>query len=358
MCNSCGVGIANYRNVPHICAAVDKNIQALSNKNLSEKVAVSRAIYSKLLIKIVNRQEMSKKKIDRYLSKNPNINIDDVLRNPQIKWNYRDLSMNPSVTLDFVLANPQLNWCYCMISMNPNITMADVLAHPEMEWCGVALSANPNITVREIEANPQILWDMDYLAINRNITPQTIIHGQVIKSIYLFCNENFTIHKAAIPNYIDLNYVLGHNFRCCNFVSKNPNITIDDILKYSGWDFHEISRGANITMQNVLKNRHISWDMDAVYANPNIIMRDIISHKKANAAGVARNPNLTPAIIQSYKIKSPGVLRNAFIWHNDKVFERISEQIKSKKKETIDMLSRFLCRSTAESITFYIDPLY
>jgi hypothetical protein len=178
-----------------------------------------------------------------------------------------------------------------------------------------------------------------------------------MKSKYLFHNENFTISKAAFFTNTNLDQLRQFNCKCCNYVSKNPNITIDDILKFGGWDFHEVSRNANITMRDVLKNHHIRWDMDAVYANPNIIMRDIPARKKASV-GVARNPNLTPTIVQSYKIKSPGLLRNAFIWHNDKVFERISEQIKSKKKETIDMLSQFLCSPMAESITFYIDPLY
>ena len=50
------------------------------------------------------------------------------------KLNVDFLNFNPNIKMDFVLANPQIRWEGSGLSSNPNITMADVLANPQIQW--------------------------------------------------------------------------------------------------------------------------------------------------------------------------------------------------------------------------------
>jgi len=81
----------------------------------------------------------------RFLSKNPNINFQDILENPDF-WNYSYLSSNPNITLNDVLSYPELEWDYHVLTSNPNISLYDILSHPELEWDYNRLTENPNVT--------------------------------------------------------------------------------------------------------------------------------------------------------------------------------------------------------------------
>ena len=60
-------------------------------------------------------------------------------------------------------------------------------------------------------------------------------------------------------------------------INKNPNITMDIIEKYPDkpWDWYDISQNPNITMDIIEKNPDKPWDFHGISQNPNITM-DII----------------------------------------------------------------------------------
>src|SRR5579872_753120 len=57
-------------------------------------------------------------------------------------WNWCWLSMNPNITFDLVLKHPDKPWDWSRLSSNPNITFDLVLKHPDKPWDWSGLSSN------------------------------------------------------------------------------------------------------------------------------------------------------------------------------------------------------------------------
>ena len=97
-----------------------------------------------------------------------------------------------------------------------------------------------------------------------------------------------------------------------NGISRNPNITMDIIEKYSNkpWNWEYISRNPNITMEFIEKYSDKQWNWNGISGNPNITI-DIIEKnpdKPWNWMNISENPNLTMDIIKKN-------FDNPFVWY-------------------------------------------
>ena len=63
-----------------------------------------------------------------------------------------------------------------------------------------------------------------------------------------------------------------------NYISQNPNITMEIIEKYPNkpWDWEFISENPNITIEFIEKYPYKSWDWDSISQNPNLTMEMIM----------------------------------------------------------------------------------
>ena len=78
-------------------------------------------------------------------SGNPVIDIDIVLKNLHIKWNWEDLSANPSMTWEIIQKTKNIKgvrWDYWGISKNPNITISIIKSFPDRPWVWKNISEN------------------------------------------------------------------------------------------------------------------------------------------------------------------------------------------------------------------------
>ena len=102
-----------------------------------------------------------------YLSWNPNITWNDVVNNPDIRWNYLPLSQNQHITWDIIEANPTKPWDYIFIAHNPNITWDIIEANPTKPWYYLIYSSNPNITWDIVSQHPEYDWAITALLKNK-----------------------------------------------------------------------------------------------------------------------------------------------------------------------------------------------
>ena len=111
------------------------------------------------------------------------------------KWYYLYLSKNPNITEEFILKYPYQNWNMCFLIKNDKITDFN------------ALSKFKNIDEYIIEIYPNKPWDWEWLIENTDIN---------------------------VEKYIPLNLIEKYRYKKWNYwkLSKNPNLTEEFILKY------------------------------------------------------------------------------------------------------------------------------
>jgi hypothetical protein len=210
-----------------------------------------------------------------YLSKNPNITINDITSsehrlwsrtmfsfNPNMTWDVATgdtgmaifgdshspredkfwYSMNPNVTWDCVESEHTARWDYGMLAAHPNITWDIVISNPEFNGVRHIFSANPNVTWDIVRSNAE---DWDYKELSKHI-PWDIIKA----------NPELPWSPAE--------------------VSKNASVTWDVIQANPGYPWTaEVSQNPNITWDIVEANPKYPWNYECMSLNPNITWRNV-----------------------------------------------------------------------------------
>ena len=77
------------------------------------------------------------------VARNPNITIEDVLKNPKkYSANKLELSMHPNILIEDILKYPNFKWDWEGVLRNPNLTLKTVLKYPQKNWDWKAISRN------------------------------------------------------------------------------------------------------------------------------------------------------------------------------------------------------------------------
>ena len=110
-----------------------------------------------------------------YFSNNANITMENVLKNPEKRWNYYYLSRHPNTTLKILLDNSEKPWNRYGLNQNPNITIQYILDHPEIRWDYEILCSTANISIKDVLNHPELPWDFRSLIQNINITIRDVL---------------------------------------------------------------------------------------------------------------------------------------------------------------------------------------
>lgn len=188
-----------------------------------------------------------------YISKNPNITMDFVLLHIKQDWLWNSLSTNPGIQLHDIIKNPDLKWDWSYISMNPNITMDFINKNLDKEWNWRALSENSAITMHDIADNLELPWNWLWISLNPNLTIEFVKQFEN-KDWYWFdvtCNPGI-----KIQDIMDNMHLPWH----INRLWSNPNITIHFIKKYIqcvDWTMLSYNSFSTIYLWNYGVNYHI-----------------------------------------------------------------------------------------------------
>jgi hypothetical protein len=156
------------------------------------------------------------------------------------------------------------------------------------------LDSNQGYDIR-FERNISDFLDLKLNSNPDNITPSSNIHKRLIDFIVSHLDKkwnwggiskNPNITMEDIDSYPDLPWDWQE-------ISKNPNLTMEDIDSYPDlpWDWQEISRNPNLTMEFIDSHPTVTWDWSLVSMNLNITMEDIDSHpdKDLNWSEISNN---------------------------------------------------------------------
>ena len=266
----------------------------------------------------------------KYLSKNPNITLDmvlqDIQRNPskQHQWEFNELakhipvkdllpftvldlynfdpiSLYGNIDIDTLLKNPSVPWDWCRVTMNSHITMEDIADHPELPWDYDVIFQNPNLkfhlialkherpetfyklskiaTLEQLEQYPNKPWSSACLSspyirdkiklkeLQELFHKTATLHDQDLTFYFLAHNPNL--------NFQDLQDLLGSHIKFFFYASLNPSITVQDFLSYPNeqWGFESLS--ITLPVDFMLEHPEYNW-----YWNNVLYFNKTLTYKK------------------------------------------------------------------------------
>jgi hypothetical protein len=177
------------------------------------------------------------------LSKNPNFGMREVLLLPSIRWHFHELSSNPSITMEDVKNNPQFPWCYVHLSENPNVRIKHVLETPNARWNFTFLSRNKGICIFDIFKTIHLPWDWKIVSTRHDVTLDIVMQ-------YPQCPWDFGYLSFAIP----VSAILNH-----------PEFQ---------WNFHAASSNRSLRFRDVADNPHKGWDWTSLILNDSFLFHE------------------------------------------------------------------------------------
>jgi len=85
--------------------------------------------------------------------------------------NWHTISSLPICTIDVIVQNPHIPWKFAALSKNPAIRLEDMLRFPDLPWdWEYNVSLNPNVTFDFVMEHPEIPWNWDLLSHTFNRT--------------------------------------------------------------------------------------------------------------------------------------------------------------------------------------------
>ena len=105
------------------------------------------------------------------LSYSSNITSEDILNNLQYPWDFKSIQFNRNLTIEMYLYLKSINikincFFYPNLSRSNYIDIQDVISNPDIPWDYSNLSMNPNITWKVISAHSDIPWNYDDIVYN------------------------------------------------------------------------------------------------------------------------------------------------------------------------------------------------
>jgi len=205
-----------------------------------------------------------------FISRHPNIKIQDIEDNINLPWDWSGISINSNLTSKIIDKYPNKPWNWHFMSCIVKMEIFD--KYPNKPWHWEWISMNPNITLKQINKYPNNRWNLQYLSINPNLT---------IDWILTFYNKKYNKFNQWDWNFISINNknitiqdmisLFPHNFY--DKISINPNLTIDKIKeikesdKSKKLDYYWSNISENITMKDICDNPNYPWDINSLSKN-------------------------------------------------------------------------------------------
>lgn len=271
------------------------NIMNIGNKSSYTNNLIWSALgnNSNLSIKFILDNPQFMDKWDwKTISRNKNMTHVVINAHPELKWHWESMEQNPSVCLssDFLTENfskfdmqyiiPNAPFSFIekhmvvfsyfyqerfwgWLSRNPNITGEFLLFHLNEAWSWPCLSSNPALSIDFIEDNMSLMWDWSIISKHKMTIP---FYEKHIVNIFFDISD---LHQN--PNMID--FFLIHPDWNWNWakISCNKGLTFSIVksLPHKDWDWFELSRHPNITMDDISGSR-FPWCFYSMSWNPNL----------------------------------------------------------------------------------------
>jgi hypothetical protein len=175
------------------------------------------------------KYEDNKEKFNVRISQDTSITIQYILENIDKPWNWHILSYNGSISYDDIISNPQLKWDYKFIFINPKRKFnVNIIPHLK------------NLNAFSIKSIKHIIFNYPTLAFDN------------IKS-FLTNGEQFyfNLYKPNIEyvktNYIDFN---PDEWKIISeYISMSPTDFIENL--HFPWKYNELSHNKNFTIEHI-----------------------------------------------------------------------------------------------------------
>jgi hypothetical protein len=218
------------------------------------------------------------------------------------------VSYNPTITIDHILKHLDLPWSWSQLSYH--IPMETIMCYPKLPWVWGPVSSNPTYDVKLALQNVDIYIPFYYSieAFKNKVTPETIglyieLHNtymdlhkppnkaEVEKRLYTALSAHFKGPIEFIRDHPEYNWVIMEVLSNVNFTIKElirlrefkivDHIKIDDDL----YDkiFSIISHHPNLTVQDIVDNPTIQWNYRIIYQNQKfnkVTIEDMLKHKE------------------------------------------------------------------------------
>lgn len=212
------------------------------------------------------------------LTANPNIGLDDIITYHNLPWRWDYIS--EFADIDTVIQLISKKWCWDRLSEQINIY--DILNNPELPWNYNYVSINPTLETQIVLDLPNLPWDFRAMSGNLNIDYRIIP------------DPDYHLLSKRLPYHAILELEKLLNYKQ---LSKNPNITLDYVLQHNDkpWDYTWLS--ANPAFDTLdISNQKIPWCPNGLAMNPNIpLKKDNVAPQylswKADINEVIQNPH-------------------------------------------------------------------
>ncbi len=164
---------------------------------------------------------------------------------------------------------PDENWNYLELSRNPNITIDYITENLDKDWYPDCLTCNRRFTLTDILNNPKIPWQKNIITYNRNI-PASYEEWEFILQ---HPEYKWTYKRLCRNNGLSWDIIVNNLDKFGNYISKNPNITLDIVRNNPqlNWNFYKMSYNSSITLELVEEFINEDWDFWVLVEQKNII---------------------------------------------------------------------------------------
>ena len=223
-----------------------------------------------------------------------NINLKDVIENPDLPWNYDALSWNTQISSNDLIEYPDLPWNYAnltnhidpdFIYANPNlpwdedvlseiVSLDFILQNSEVIGVNRLSERNPNLNIDYVLEHLDDIYNWIDVYQNPNITLDDIIQNKLhMENKYAF---QYTYPEYCIENGLEINWLDLTQTALLdiiekypdqpwskNHLSQNTNMTMDYVLAHPDikWYYEQLSCDNQITLSDVLDNWDLPWDI-------------------------------------------------------------------------------------------------
>lgn len=180
--------------------------------------------------------------------------VSDIIKNPNITWNYVAVSGKKGVPIDFIIANLEKfkPLDTCMLKISQNAQLEDIINHPELPWDFEGIASNPHITEEFIIANFEKFTRSGLESLSQNTALTiNIIRKYKDKLKWREIAQNAKFTQQDIENNPDLPW---------REPFLNPNVTEEFLAKYIVNNEGNCNLYSNITSSEIYKYKNISFD--------------------------------------------------------------------------------------------------
>lgn len=220
-----------------------------------------------------------------------------------------NLFFNPNITIDFLkkyITNEYLFLDFEKISYSSLLNENDILKNPDLEWNYNNLIQNKNINPIMIINFIMTKYVKNKFQIIENIyfnKSTTLFHlrklEEKIKYKNLAPTKYLWLLKNGQTNLNDFEYIqnLFQDKDIFAHLSGNKNLNLEFVIRYrfKNWDWKLLSSNPSFSILQIVYSLNLPWNFNLVSIHPKLTIEDILKYKNLpwNYENICVNKNIT-----------------------------------------------------------------